>query len=638
MARGKGDKEAKALGRRGSRGSSSSDEELEPPMEKRKKGVKESRPPASLKQKTALKAKTMSKKNEESEEESQEEFRDSEPKPTKKREVSKANPSEDSSSSGYDSEPESEGSEDRPAPKPTARQLASLAKANRMDEEQRAESEEMREKEAPSEPEIKSYKVTDGKAPVDEYVPNRDNFEVYEGLGKVYSKVLTCSNLGKNNNKFYNIQLLVNTKLRTYYTFYRWGRIGKKGQCKLNSFYANIAEAILDFDTKYAEKAEDGGIYDEISVVFTDELTAEAQDVQMEASLKTTKISPEVADLIKGLFSLKMFNQQIKEIGYDIKQLPLGKLSQNNIKIGFDTLRRISKEIEGKATNKNWKKTVEELSSTFFTNIPTDAGHKHMYSLLLDTREKVDEKLEFLDVISKIKIAKSMIDDQSSSIANVIDRHYANLHTDIQFIPPKSERFELLQRFFTSTHAASHQGFKMVILEAFSIDKAEEANRFNKNLGNNLLLWHGSRMTNFAGIISQGLNVPPPEAPSLGFMFGKGIYFTDMSSKAGQLCYSHLSDGLGFILLCEVALGTPHKLNHADFNASNLPPGSHSTMGCGGYGPDPRKAEQSTDGYTIPMGPCMKTEVKGSSLQFNEYIVYNANQVRMRYLLKCKFN
>lgn len=49
--------------------------------------------------------------------------------------------------------------------------------------------------------------------------------------------------------------------------------------------------------------------------------------------------------------------------------------------------------------------------------------------------------------------------------------------------------------------------------------------------GERLLLWHGSRTTNFAGILSQGLRIAPPEAPVNGYMFGKGVYFADVSSS-----------------------------------------------------------------------------------------------------------
>ena len=41
----------------------------------------------------------------------------------------------------------------------------------------------------------------------------------------------------------------------------------------------------------------------------------------------------------------------------------------------------------------------------------------------------------------------------------------------------------------------------------------------------------GSRLTNYVGILSQGLRIAPPEAPSTGYMFGKGVYFADMVSN-----------------------------------------------------------------------------------------------------------
>ena len=42
-----------------------------------------------------------------------------------------------------------------------------------------------------------------------------------------------------------------------------------------------------------------------------------------------------------------------------------------------------------------------------------------------------------------------------------------------------------------------------------------ERDRFQpfKELHNRRLLWHGSRTTNYAGILSQGLRIAPPEAP-----------------------------------------------------------------------------------------------------------------------------
>jgi hypothetical protein len=51
--------------------------------------------------------------------------------------------------------------------------------------------------------------------------------------------------------------------------------------------------------------------------------------------------------------------------------------------------------------------------------------------------------------------------------------------------------------------------------QIFRIDREGEKKRYKpfKELPNRKLLWHGSRATNFAGILSQGLRIAPPEAP-----------------------------------------------------------------------------------------------------------------------------
>jgi poly [ADP-ribose] polymerase len=43
---------------------------------------------------------------------------------------------------------------------------------------------------------------------------------------------------------------------------------------------------------------------------------------------------------------------------------------------------------------------------------------------------------------------------------------------------------------------------------------------------------------NFLGILSQGLRIAPPEAPSTGALFGKGLYFADMFGKANSYAQS----------------------------------------------------------------------------------------------------
>jgi len=82
------------------------------------------------------------------------------------------------------------------------------------------------------------------------------------------------------------------------------------------------------------------------------------------------------------------------------------------------------------------------------------------------------------------------------------------------------------------------------------------------NLDNKKLLWHGSRYSNFVGILSNGMRIAPPEAPSTGYNFGKGAYFADLSGKSNGYSCPYLSGGVGLFVVCEVALGKSQQFSY----------------------------------------------------------------------------
>lgn len=481
---------------------------------------------------------------------------------------------------------------------------------------------------------MRTYKVINGKPPVDEYVKNRDEYQVYSNFKSHYSKTLIVSSVQENSNKFYIVQLLEETKTKKYFTFYRWGRIGKQGTQKLNSFGVNLTQAITDFDAKVASKLEEGE-YKEVNVSHEDEEEQEdgAKEAKMEESVKTSKTGPEVAELIKSLFSIKTFTQQVKEIGYDVKRMPLGRLSQQALKEGNDALvglLEVVKKTEKEMKDK--KKRICSLTDQFFSSIPHDFGMSHMYKNILDTKEKIDDKLVLVEMLKQIKAAKGM--GNGNETGNTIDIHYRKLETTIRHLDGNNDEFRRVKRYAESTIASSHNGLKIKIESIFSLHKQCEHDNFTKEIGNNTLLWYGSRMTNFASLMSQGLQLPASDAPSSSYMFGRGVYFHDTFSKSILQCFPHLSNGVCYVLACEVALGSPNKMFHADYMASSLPLDSHSTLGCGRTGPVPEKKEE-VDGVSMMVGPVGDTQYKSSMMQFNEYVVYNNNQIRMKYLIKC---
>lgn len=107
--------------------------------------------------------------------------------------------------------------------------------------------------------------------------------------------------------------------------------------------------------------------------------------------------------------------------------------------------------------------------------------------------------------------------NQESEIENPIDRHYDQLECIIKPMDHNDDRFKLIETYLHKTHAPTHNNYKLKLLDVFECEKEAEKSRF-KDCGNRMLLWHGSRLTNWAGILSQGLRIAPKEAPVTGYM------------------------------------------------------------------------------------------------------------------------
>lgn len=139
-----------------------------------------------------------------------------------------------------------------------------------------------------------------------------------------------------------------------------------------------------------------------------------------------------------------------------------------------------------------------------------------------------------MEVASKLITTSIDKDPETGEAINPIDSHFRSLSlTSMNPVKQGSGEFSTLEDYVRNTHGATHN-IKVQIMNAFRVERQEESDAFvqagNHALadGGRLLLWHGSRTTNFAGILKQGLRIAPPQAPVTGYMFGKGVYFADV--------------------------------------------------------------------------------------------------------------
>ncbi|CAG8767734.1 5571_t:CDS:1, partial [Acaulospora morrowiae] len=291
-----------------------------------------------------------------------------------------------------------------------------------------------------------------------------------------------------------------------------------------------------------------------------------------------SKLNPKVQDIIRTIFDISAFKDTMVELNYDAAKLPLGKLSKNTITQGYQVLKKIEAVLIS-----NESGSLVELSNDFYSVIPHNFGMSK--PTLINSVAILKEKLNMVEALGEIEIATSLIRSSDETL-NKLDSHYNSLHLE-RMVPldHDSEEFKLLLKYIKNTQGATHNSYELEILDAFDIEREGERSRYEKysKFHNRMLLWHGSRKTNFAGILSQGLRIAPPHVPCTGYMFGKGVYFADCVSKSANYCYTNNRDNVGFMLLCEVACGDMLELKDGDYNAGDRvkKQGKHCTKGMG---------------------------------------------------------
>ncbi|KAK4245549.1 poly polymerase catalytic domain-containing protein [Corynascus novoguineensis] len=573
-----------------------------------------------------------------------------------------------------------------PKPKRTRGRKAAAAKADADDDVEMQDSNDTTDNQ-PKEEEKSKAKVVERAVGEGQVAKSKDiqipldegchflTYKVYiDDSGVIYDGSLNQTNASHNNNKFYRIQLLVNPQNTSWVFWQRWGRVGERGQ-KSYVIVGSADDGIRQFEKKFKDKSglawkdrgnnPKPGKYAFVERNYDDDSDDDDDD---EADSKTAKddkkakdkeppkstLDPAVQSLMQLIFNTQYFNNTMSSLNYDAQKLPLGKLSKATITRGYQTLKDLSALIDHPALAADYgtshPQAIEHLSNTFYSLIPHAFGRNR--PPVIRDQSMVKKEVELLESLSDMKDAalimkmEKVVDDD----VHPLDRQYQGLKMEeMTPLDPTSNEYTQLQNYLLESRGATH-GHQYAVESIFRIERHGERERFEsspfgKMDQNRRLLWHGSRCTNFGGILSQGLRIAPPEAPVSGYMFGKGIYLADMASKSANYCCSYISGGTALLLLCEAELGDPmQELVNASYNAGEdaKKKGMVATWGQGTTGPSKWKdascVHPSLAGVKMPdtsvtPGP---TNVPGAGLWYNEYICYDVAQVRLRYLFRIR--
>lgn len=400
-----------------------------------------------------------------------------------------------------------------------------------------------------------------------------------------------------------------------YRTWTRWGRVGERGQTAVAATGA-LSEAMKQFEKKFKDKSglswsqrgenpkpgkyafvernynEDSDEEDE-----GEEGTGKAKEKASDWKPPKCTLEPAVQDLMQLIFNQQYFQATMSALNYDANKLPLGKLSKATITRGFQALKDLSALIDEPSLASNYGvaygTAVEQLSNSFYSLIPHDFGRNRPPVIRDDAMVK--KEIELLESLSDMKDAALIMkmDKKGDDDVHPLDKQYQGLKMkEMTPLDPTDSEYALLENYLLESRGATH-GHRYKIENIFRIEREGEHDRFDDSVfgkmsQNRRLLWHGSRATNFGGILSQGLRIAPPEAPVSGYMFGKGIYLADMSSKSANYCCSYMSGNTALLLLCEAELGNPmQELVNASYNAGEdaKKKGMVATWGQGQTGP-----------------------------------------------------
>ncbi|KAL8850724.1 MAG: hypothetical protein Q9221_004372 [Calogaya cf. arnoldii] len=488
--------------------------------------------------------------------------------------------------------------------------------------------------------------------------------------GIIYDASLNQTSIGGNNSKFYRLQLLYKAKDDTYFTHTRWGRVGDFGQLKTMGPFDSLEPALKEFDKKFKDKSghkwEDRGKpakkgkYTFIERSYEDDsedekpATKEENGVKKEEEEKTqSKLPVQTQRLIELIFNQNHFNAVLEGIGYNADKLPLGKLSKNTLKKGFEHLQELAAlikhpKLDGDKYGVSQKEAIEDYSNKYYS-IPHEFGRSRPPPI--DNNDILRTETSMLDTLSDMEVANTIMkttQDKKKYVeaVNMLDKRFKELNMDeMTPLDHKSEKYKGLADYLIKSSGIIH-GIKYRLEDIFRIQRAGEFDRYEKSefaelhKSDKRLLWHG---TNFGGILSQGLRIAPTEAPVNGYAFGKGVYLADISSKSAQYCQPAMSGRTGLLLLCEAELGNPmYEIPTGDSMAEEQAKKHKciSTLGVGRTAPQGWKdagfINEKLEGVQIPdvskgIGDNKAANANGY-LIYNEYICYDVAQLKLKYL------
>jgi poly [ADP-ribose] polymerase 2/3/4 len=407
----------------------------------------------------------------------------------------------------------------------------------------------------------------------------------------------------QNNNKFYDMR-----ETGDGYFLVEYGRVGAR---KATETYP-----LHKWETKYREKLKKG--YKDITDLFKEEgnVNENGNAATTYKEFKTGR--PEsVKEFVKLLQSYA--NKSIQQ-NYTVSS---AAVTQKQVDAAQEKLDNIASHLNNIDTPHKVK-LVNQALLDLYAIIPrkmkrvtlhlldeTDPEYNTKFSTILDEEQKT------LDVMAgQVKLQSDIKKDTSGDTKNDNAEHDLLDAAGLEMVPVTDNEAAMIKGMMEENSSKYLRAFKVVNKNT---QVRYDANFPNLKENKTQLFWHGSRNQNWWSIISSGLMIRPSSAGYNGSMFGDGIYGANRFKKSlGYTSYSGSywaggNDATAFLALFEFQIGKQHDVHR------------HSSE-CSRYNKS-KMAELNCDSVYAH---------KGTSLYNDEFIVYDAAQVTIKYVVQIK--
>lgn len=445
-----------------------------------------------------------------------------------------------------------------------------------------------------------------------------DSFEV------VKKAVLQVTDIKTNRNKYYAVELHSSkTKFRVYTHYGRTDDLdtNPNAGARESRYFTSLIEAQGVYDKIYREKTSAKKGYKELNLASSkigskktlgkssgtiDDKTLQKLAVKEDKTVKTPVISlhKDIQDIVSYLYS-EATNALISTVNATITangiETPLGVLTLGQIDKGQEVLEQLANSLAKKKKNND---ELTDLSGDFYTVIPHRFGRSKEQALLavIDSAAKITEKQDTLQLMRDML----NVNGKTNVLVNPeIEQKYKALNCEIDVVSPA--QFKEIKEFFEKSVVRGSA--KLKVKNLWKIKRPDEFAHFTKDIDNHKLLFHGSAVKNWVGILSRGLLLPKlvvklgVHRTDAGWL-GSGIYFGDAACTS--TAYAHPGKrGSRFVTIATVALGKMKPYRKITYGLSEPP-----------------------DGYDSCHG------VRGSEFSDDEYVVYKHEQQKLEYLVE----